>query len=88
MYIRATAKHNFVHVDVCPVSAHTTRRCLAEQLCDDAAFRDKVLNVRAMAGAWDSRNNLFANQFNVGADLDAATFILGKDSELTCTRTL
>ena len=41
-----------------------------------------------MACAWDSRNNLFANQFNVGADLAAATFILGKDSELTCTRTL
>ena len=31
-----------------------------------------------MACAWDSRNNLFANQFNVGADLAAATFILGK----------
>ena len=58
------------------------------ELCDDDAFRDKVLNVRAMACAWDSRNNLFANQFNVGADLAAATFILGKDSELTCTRTL
>ena len=49
----------------------------ARGLCDDDAFRDKVLNVRAMAGAWDSRNNLFANQFNVGADLEAATFILG-----------
>ena len=58
------------------------------ELCDDDAFRDKVLNVRAMACAWDSRNNLFANQFNVGADLEAATFVLGKGSELTCTRTL
>ena len=44
----------------------------------DADFASRVARVRAMAGAWDSSTaNLFANQFNVAADLAAAAALLG-----------
>ena len=49
------------------------------------AFAASVERVRAMACAWDvGAANLFANQFNVGADLWAAVKILTEASPLGC----